>query len=378
MTALSAFALSDDRRARANALLAAHGVPHRRIEEWKYSDLRAVLGETGFADAGVGAAPAQCRIAALPQGMEAWDLAQPNPPGWVLGHFGGDSTHVLRAASLALADGGIALRVPAGLKADAPLQLDFTGVGHVRALLVVEAGAALTLVENAGAAPFRNVGFEIVLDRGAGLDHLRLCPAARDAVLVEDAMVRIGEGAAYRGHFAGFGGKLSRMELEIALEGQGALVDLSGVALLDGALHSDVTTHVRHLTGNTQSTQLFKHVAAGKSRAVYQGKVSVAPGADGSDSRQTAKAVLLGDAAEADLKPELEILADDVQCAHGAAVGDLDAESLFYLRARGIPETQARRMLLRAFLEEAVDVIADTANRERARGALLAALEKLA
>ena len=92
--------------------------------------------------------------------------------------------------------------------------------------------------------------------------------------------------------------------------------------------------------GNTHSTQLFKNVAGGKARAVYQGKVTVAKGADGTDSRQTAKALLLGDGAEADLKPELEIFADDVKCAHGAAVGDLDADSLFYLRARGIPEAR--------------------------------------
>src|SRR4029078_543370 len=98
--------------------------------------------------------------------------------------------------------------------------------------------------------------------------------------------------------------------------------------------------------GNTNSTQLFKHVAAGQARAIYQGKVTVAKGADGSDSSHTAKALLLGDQSEADLKPELEIFADDVKCAHGAAVGDLDAESLFYLRARGIPESQARRLVL--------------------------------
>jgi Fe-S cluster assembly protein SufD len=146
------------------------------------------------------------------------------------------------------------------------------------------------------------------------------------------------------------------------------------VALLDGR-HSDVTTHVRHLVGDTNSTQLFKHVAAGKGRAVYQGRVTVATGANGSDSLQTAKALLLGEAAEADLKPELEIFADDVKCAHGAAVGDLDAESLFYLRARGIPEAQARRMLLQAFLEDAVAQISDADSRALARTELLTALE---
>ena len=117
-------------------------------------------------------------------------------------------------------------------------------------------------------------------------------------------------------------------------------------------------------SGNTHSTQLFKHVAGGKSRAVYQGKVTVAKGADGSDSSQTAKALLLGEQAEADLKPELEIFADDVKCAHGAAVGDLDADSLFYLRARGIPEAEARGLLLHAFLEDAVAEIADDDLRE--------------
>jgi Fe-S cluster assembly protein SufD len=192
---------------------------------------------------------------------------------------------------------------------------------------------------------------------------------------VEEAAVRIAAGGVYRGHFTGFGARLSRMELEIALHGEGAQAHLSGVALLDGARHSDVTTHVTHAAGNTDSTQLFKHVAAGKGRAVYQGKVTVAQGANGSDSLQTAKALLLGEAAEADLKPELEIFADDVKCAHGAAVGDLDAESLFYLRSRGIPQAQARRILLQAFLEDAVAGIANIDNRELARTEVLTALE---
>jgi Fe-S cluster assembly protein SufD len=113
-------------------------------------------------------------------------------------------------------------------------------------------------------------------------------------------------------------------------------------------------------------------VAGGHSRAVYQGKITVAKGADGSDSLQTAKAIVIGERAEADLKPELEILADDVKCAHGAAVGDLDADSLFYLRARGIPESEAHGMLLRAFLEEAVTDIAG----DDVRGAMWRFIER--
>jgi Fe-S cluster assembly protein SufD len=160
------------------------------------------------------------------------------------------------------------------------------------------------------------------------------------------------------------GASLSRLTLRLTLKEAGANARLSGVSVLDGKLHADVTTEIYHASRETQSTQLFKHVAGGSSRAVYQGKITVAEGADKSDSRQTAKALLLGERAEADLKPELEIFADDVKCAHGAAVGDLDADSLFYLRARGIPEFEARNMLIRAFLEEAVAEIADDGIRE--------------
>jgi Fe-S cluster assembly protein SufD len=143
----------------------------------------------------------------------------------------------------------------------------------------------------------------------------------------------------------------------MTLKEPGAHAGLSGVAVLGGTQHSDLTTEVYHASGNTNSSQLFKNVVGGAGRAIYQGKVTVAQGADGSDSRQTAKALLLGERAEADIKPELEILADDVKCAHGAAVGDLDPDMVFYLRSRGIAESEARELLVRAFLEEAVTMV---------------------
>ncbi len=366
-------ALNLDRKAEAAAVVHAHGVPHRRIEEWKYSDLKAVLGERGL-----GAVTAEWLVGNLPTGVEMFDLSEPHPPAWVATHFARATQNVMSAASLALSAGGVAFRVPKGAVVADPLKLDFTGPGHVRSLLVLEEGASLTLLEGVGAADFRNVGFEIVIGTGASLEHVRISPEAGDAVLVEEAHVRIAAGGRYRAHFAGFGSRLSRMELEIALDGAGARAHLSGVSVLDGKRHSDVTTHVIHRHGGTTSSQLFKHVAGGQARAVYQGKVTVAKGANGSDSVQTAKALLLGESAEADLKPELEIFADDVKCAHGAAVGDLDADSLFYLRARGIPEAEARGLLLHAFLEDAVAEITNTDQRELVRNELLAALRALA
>jgi Fe-S cluster assembly protein SufD len=198
-----------------------------------------------------------------------------------------------------------------------------------------------------------------------------------DGVTVEQMALDLARDARYTAHYANFGAKLSRLEVTIALNGEHAEADLSGVSVLDGEAHADVTTQIRHLAGRTQSRQLFKKVAGGKSRAVYQGKVTVAPHADGADSRQTAKALLVGGRAEADLKPELEILADDVKCAHGAAVGDLDADSLFYLRARGIGEQQARSLLIHAFLEEALAGIARDEAREQVRAAVDAALHRV-
>jgi Fe-S cluster assembly protein SufD len=214
------------------------------------------------------------------------------------------------------------------------------------------------LESHAPGSGFANLGAEIVLGPNARMAHIRLACAAPDAVQVEEIGVRLARDARYHAHFSQAGARLSRVELEALLEGEGAEVELGGATVLGGKLHADMTTHIHHVAAKTASRQLFKHAAGGHSRAVYQGKISVHKGADGSDSRQTAKALLLGARAEADLKPELEILADDVKCAHGAAVGDLDEDSLFYLRSRGIPESEARRLLIRGFLEETVEQIA--------------------
>ncbi len=351
----------------------ATALPTRRVEEWKYSDLNAALGEHGF-----GAEAAKGAFGPLPEGVEFFDLDEPNRPDWVKAQYGKLKQTSVSAVSLALAKGGVALRVPKNKIIEDPVSLAFSGKGHVRALIVLEEGAVLTLSESMAGDESRNIGVEIVLGANTQLNHVRLVPAAPGAVQVEEVAMRLARDAKYNAHYASFGGKLARLELDIALEGEGAEANLSGVSVLSDDRHADVTTRVLHAMNQTRSTQLFKNVAGGKSRAVYQGKVTVAKGADQSDSRQTAKAILLGTRAEADLKPELEIFADDVKCAHGAAVGDLDADSLFYLRARGVPESEARSLLLRAFLEEALAGIARNDLRDEVRAAVDIALENVA
>jgi len=350
------------RRADAVATLRTQGVPHRRIEEWKYTDLKTALEPANDSIA----ATAAWSIENVPTGVTLFDLADLSAaPEWVRAHFGkAAAAETVPAASLALAEGGFALHVARNAVVTEAVRVGLSANGHVRALVVLEDGAELTLIEQQSAAgAFRNTGVEIVVGANARLTHVRLAQAAPNNVQIEDVAVRVARGGLYRAHLFTGGAELSRLTLRMTLKELGANAELSGVSVLGGSLHADVTTHVYHAARETQSTQLFKHVAGGKSRAVYQGKITVAKGADKSDSRQTAKALLLGERAEADLKPELEIFADDVKCAHGAAVGDLDADSLFYLRARGIPEQEARNMLLRAFLREAVDDVADEAIR---------------
>jgi Fe-S cluster assembly protein SufD len=371
--------------ARRDAALAdylSRGVPHHRVEDWKYSDLRAALSaDAAVSEAAAGNPFAEIHgtrldlrdgklttaIADMPKTVEAFDLADlAGAPDWVQANLGKTGKDGMAAASLALMAGGIALRVHSGVMVEEPVQLAFVSreAHHARVLIVVEDGAALTLLEShAHAASLANLGVEIVLGEKAMLTHIRLAQSPAEAVQVEEVAVTQAAGSTYRGHFSDLGAKLSRLELAIALKGARTETNLSGVQVLSDGRHADVTTRLDHAVGDAESVQLFKHVVAGKSRAVYQGRITVEEGADGTDSRQTAKALLLDANAEADLKPELIIFADDVKCAHGAAVGDLDAESLFYLRSRGIPEAEARGVLMRAFLEDAVSEIENVAIR---------------
>ena len=351
----------EERRAEAQTRFAAQGVPHRRIEDWKYTDLKTALdGANDDADT---LATAAWHVECDETDNRNFELVflggdGSEVPDWVRDAFGTLPQNAMASASLAQSISGVAIRVPRNTAVTHPVSVDLAGAGATRMLVVLEEGASLTLCENPGGET-SNAGVELIVGANARLTHVRTAAPAAAAVQVGEYAVRVGRDGVYRAHLFNAGARLSRAEFQIVLAGANAQAHLSGVSVLGDGMHADVTTHITHAVAHTTSTQLFKKIAGGKSRGVYQGRITVAQGADKSDSRQTAKALLMGDRAEADLKPELEIFADDVKCAHGAAVGDLDANSLFYLRARGIPEAEARNMLVRAFLEEAVAEIAD-------------------
>ena len=191
--------------------------------------------------------------------------------------------------------------------------------------------------------------------------------------------MRVGQGGYYGSAILATGGRLLRNEIRIELAEQGAETDLAGVYLGRGGQHIDQTTRIDHLVPNTTSRQIFRGALDEKARAVFQGNIVVAKGADGSDGRLANGTIMLSEGCEIDTKPQLEIYADDVKCAHGSTVGELDDEALFYLRSRGVPLAEARAMLVEGFVGtvyDHMDGLGGVAELRRGIAGWLAALEQ--
>jgi len=391
----------DARRDAAIKAFARKGVPTRRVEEWKYTDLAAALHDdlepatplrNLSGDIAEGYSPqgaARIRIAngylhgfsgaPLPDCVDVVDLSQLSvrTPEWVerhLGTFASGENQILGAASLALMRGGVAIRVRPSAEKLPPLHLEFVNSGrghgvmsHARVLLVLEDEASLDLFETHHGSGdeqiLANLGMELVLGANANLNHVQLQEDAGGSLFVGSIGARLDRDAHYVALLANTGAKLSRVDMNIVLAAAGASAEVRSVTALTGESHADVTAVMDHAAPHTKSRQLFKSVLGGRSRSVSQGRVTVRKGAVKSDSHQLFKALLMAPRAEADAKPELEIFADDVICGHGTAIGALDRDALFYLRARGIAEAEAKAMLVRAFLEEAIEGFADEAAR---------------
>ena len=396
----------DARRQAAMDAFAKTGVPTRRLEAWKYTDLANALetdlepakvldGTVGAgnhlavrADAGIVLVNGFLHSAAQSEGIEIVDLGKldAQSPVWVKDHLGAKAAGLeqpLGAASLGLMRGGVALRV----RGEKTLSLDFVNraqgkdqVSHTRVLIVVEEGASLRLFEThtgeEGAQTLANVGMELVLKPRARLEHVRLQAEAAKALHVTSLGATLAEDCEYRALYAAMGARLSRLDIDVSLTAPGAHATLHNVAVLDSGI-ADITTVMDHAAPHTTSRQLFKSVVGGRGRSVNQGRVSVRKGALKSDSHQLFKALLLSPRAEADAKPELEIFADDVVCGHGTAIGALDLDALFYLRARGIGEAEAKNLLIRAFLADAMEGFGSEAVQDRLAKRLDTALESL-
>ena len=329
--------------------------PTRRDEAWRWSDFRRVVPGP--------AAPAP-------------EMAPP-PTG---GPFAAVEAGETLFANGRLVDGGSHARLTLD---EAVHRLRFVtraeGAGwQATAEVVVPAGLTAVLLETyEGQGIYvASVALSFRLEAGASLERIVLLDEPAQAVSVSSATVELAAGAHFAQTVVATGARLQRHETHLTHPGHGVTARMDGVYLLDGARHADLTTAVTH-TGGGSTRQLCKGVAAGQARAVFQGRIEVLRGADGTDARMRHDALLLSDRAEVDAKPELEIYADDVQCAHGNTVGALDEDALFYARARGIPEAEAKTMLTQAFIGEVVERIAFAPAREMVQAWTAARLEAL-
>ncbi len=275
------------------------------------------------------------------------------------------------ALNTMLAEDGAMLTIPPGRDAGIVFLIHrgFDGSSaHPRHLIRLGQGAQLTLMEmsDGEGSYLHNPVFEIHVADGAVLTHVRTQTEASAAFHLATIYAAIEAGGTYDSFTLNIGGRITRTEIHAGLNGPGAMAHLNGAQLLTGSQHADFTSIVRHAAPKGTSRQTIKNVLSGRSRGVFQGRIEVARGAQGTDGYQMNRALLLSPDAEIDTKPELEIFADDVKCSHGATVGELDAEQLFYLRSRGIPDQEARSILVRAFLAEALDPVTN----DTARGLL--------
>jgi Fe-S cluster assembly protein SufD len=268
----------------------------------------------------------------------------------------------MAALNTATATQGLAIRVTGA--APKPVSLVYlrsaeAAEATVHHVIRLEPGARLTLLENGPVAARASVVTEIELGAGARLDHIRAQGRDHGRRTHTHLFARLAEAAELRSFTLTVNGALVRNEAVVRLDGQGAVAHLAGAAVGDGAFHQDDTVFLHHAAPGCESRQVFKKVLRHGAVGVFQGKILVDAVAQKTDGYQISQGLLLDEDCQFLAKPELEIYADDVKCSHGSTAGELDATQLYYLRARGIPEGQAKALLVLAFLGEALDEIAD-------------------
>jgi Fe-S cluster assembly protein SufD len=351
----------------------------RRSEAWKYTTLQP-LGGMSFGTSGASpaiAVPDATARLVFAGGAFRNDLST-SVPGFArfadqpdFGELSWPDRDPMVALNTMLAEDGAVLTIPEGRDAGIVF-LVHAGIdgtsAHPRHMIRLGRGARLTLMEmSQGEGSYvHNPVSEIHVAAGAVLTHVRMQTESTAAFHLATIYAAIASGGTYDSFTLNIGGRITRTEIHTALNGAGAIAHMNGAQLLTGSQHADFTSVVRHAAPKGTSRQTVKNVLAGQSRGVFQGRIEVARGAQGTDGYQMNRALLLSPDAEIDTKPELEIFADDVKCSHGATVGELDAEQLFYLRSRGIPDSEARSILVRAFLAEALDPVTN----DTARGLL--------
>jgi len=401
-------------RTDAMAAFETGGLPHRRLEAWKFTDLRSRIDQV-FDPASDGAEaisesdiydvlgrgfdelycyrvvvadgvfrPELSHLDGLEDRIEVLSLRDVLADGdgaeWLRGQLakavaGEDDTVV--ALNTAFMSDGVVVRVADGAVIERPLHIALvTGSTEpetvtVRNVVEVGRGARLTLLETYSTrrSPdiLRNSATQMTVHDGAEVHHIKLQNHGMRAVDLATWMVELGASAIYRACQFTIGSALSRNQIYLRFNGAGSVANLAAASMLWDEQHSDTTINVDHAAPGCESRELFKCVLDDRARGVFQGKVTVRQIAQKTDGKQMAQALMLGEHAEFDSKPELEIFADDVICGHGSTSGRLDEDMLFYLRARGIGEDVASALLVQAFIGEALGAVENEEVREALR-----------
>lgn len=378
------------------------GLPTRRVEAWHYTDLKTLLksvpGSASSESAAV-VAPlfAGASVQAIVQGKAALDGAIDGVAfkAYAAALASGSAAEALSVSDADDAIGringafvrdGLIVDVAAGGEVDQPIELQSVHAGgqvHGRIAATFGAGAKATIVERhisadgASAALVSSVS-DIKLEDGAEITWIIVQAQGAEDTHLGQINIDLGKDAKLFLFVMNVGGKLVRQEIHGVTTGEGADLKLRGVNLLGDSTHTDVTLTLGHDLPNTTSTEVIRNVVFDNARGVFQGQIRVAPDAQKTDARMACNTLLMSDDGEFSVKPELEIFADDVQCAHGATVADIDHTHLFYLMARGISETKARGLLIKAFVAEIVEELEDETMVEALEGAIDSWLEQRA
>jgi len=391
------------RRRAAFAHFETVGLPGRRDEDWHYTDYRAMVRPPvmqAFAPMALsGSLPADplgasgpthyrlmngafASLRPLPAGVTIYPLARAlkERPDLIarIGEVVPDTASPLAALNTAFFADMLFIVVDAGVRLDAPLHANFYFGGDMplrlvaRAMIIVGDGAEVTLVNSVtgadGVAYQSNSLVEIVAGDDARVHYVRNNGSGRDSISVHTLGARIGARSELNIFNITTGAGLSRHEIRLTFAGADAKAGIRGVGLLGGTQHSDTTLMVDHTAPGCESRELFRHVVDDSATGVFQGKIMVKQAAQKTDGQMASNAILLSDDATMNNKPELEIFADDVVCAHGATCGALDEDLLFYLQARGLPKAEAEALMVQAFCGEAIEFVENEALREALNG----------
>jgi Fe-S cluster assembly protein SufD len=407
-----------DRRQAAFQTFAATGFPTTRLEDWKYTNVAPIarqpfhraaatpdtVGSEAIAPFGFGEpgwcqlvfvdgqyAPALSACAALPAGVRVASLAESCAAEAALvephlGRYADDAASGFTALNTAFLHDGAFVYVPNGRLVEEPIHLLFVSTArdplaatHPRVLVVLGRATAATVVESyvslGAGAHLTNAVSELVLGEGASLAHYKVLRESMAAYHIGTTEVYQPRDSVLVSFSIAMGARLARNGLNVLLDAEGTDCTLNGLYLVDGDRHVDNHTAVDHAKPHGTSRELYKGILDGKARGVFNGKVVVRPNAQKTDAQQTNRNILLSEDATIDTKPELQIFADDVKCAHGAAVGQLDPQAVFYLRSRGLSPEAARRLLTYGFASDITSQIKIEPLRAQLDALLLATVE---